>query len=88
MGFTKPSKIQERALPLLLANPYVLLSFPEISMDTIGTAGGTAERRVGLVAHAQWETLPPRNGYTDAQGRVGMRTSIAGIPRTSQALMI
>lgn len=22
MGFTKPSKIQERALPLLLANPY------------------------------------------------------------------
>lgn len=23
MGFSKPSKIQERALPLLLANPYV-----------------------------------------------------------------
>lgn len=23
MGFTKPSKIQERALPLLIANPYV-----------------------------------------------------------------
>lgn len=26
MGFSKPSKIQERALPLLLSNPYVLLT--------------------------------------------------------------
>jgi superfamily II DNA/RNA helicase len=25
MGFQKPSKIQERALPLLLGNPYGLL---------------------------------------------------------------
>ena len=90
MGFTNPCKIQERALPLLLANPYVLLSFPEISMDTIGTASGAAEHkhRAGWVAHTQWEILPPRSGYTNAQGRMGMRTSIAGIPRTSQASMI
>lgn len=27
MGFTKPSKIQERALPLLLSNPCVSIEF-------------------------------------------------------------
>ncbi len=26
MGFSKPSKIQERALPLLLSNPYAYIS--------------------------------------------------------------
>lgn len=27
MGFSKPSKIQERALPLMLSNPYVAASY-------------------------------------------------------------